>query len=94
MNYVEVDTTLEVTQDDSTNQQEASPPLANQESPLKIDTRIIKVQGMLPNVAIIEVIVISCLHDKTAVRSGAGTPQVPCTAVRSGAEIGLLSLFD
>ena len=31
---------------------------------------------------------------RTAVRSGAGTPQVPRTAVRSGAEIGLLSLSD
>ena len=27
----------------------------------------------------------SYLHDRTAVRSGAGTPQVPWTAVRSGA---------
>jgi len=36
----------------------------------------------------------SCLYDGTAVRSGAGTPQVPCTAVRSGTEIGLLSSFD
>jgi len=27
----------------------------------------------------------SHLHDSKAVRSGAGTPQVPCTAVRSGA---------
>ena len=34
----------------------------------------------------------SYLCDRAAVRSGAGTPQVPCTAVRSGADIGLRSL--
>jgi len=36
----------------------------------------------------------SYLHNRTAVRDGAGTPQVPWTAVRDGADIDLPSLFN